>query len=132
MRFRHISTSGLGVGASRASYVAVLAISCTRYRVFRPLRSRLTLNDTRRRYFRFCLKRKYLLTAKWWQIDPYIVLKSNRKSGTASSLMRFRHISTSGFCICASRASIIAILWATVTSNIPPYAAGPFSCLSCL
>ena len=30
---RHISTSGLGVGASRASFVAVFAIFCTNYRV---------------------------------------------------------------------------------------------------
>jgi len=34
--FRHTSTSGLGVGASRASLIAVLAIFCTRYRVSRP------------------------------------------------------------------------------------------------
>ena len=27
--------------------------------------------------------------AKRWQLGPYIVLKSNRKSGTASSFMRF-------------------------------------------
>jgi len=51
--FRHISTSGFGVGASRASFIAIFAISCTRYRVYRPLRSRLSLNNTRGRYFRF-------------------------------------------------------------------------------
>jgi len=51
--FRHICTSGLIVGASRASFITVFAISCTRYRVCRPLGSRLTLNDARRRYFRF-------------------------------------------------------------------------------
>jgi len=52
--FCYISTSGFGVGAIRASFIAVFAISCTRYRVCRPLGSRLTLNDTCQRYFRFC------------------------------------------------------------------------------
>ena len=50
---RHISTSGLVVGASRASFVAIFAISCTTSRVCRPLGSQLTLNDARRCYFCF-------------------------------------------------------------------------------
>jgi len=33
--FRHSSTSGLGAGASRASFIAVFAICCTSYRVSR-------------------------------------------------------------------------------------------------
>jgi len=64
--FRLISTSGLGVGASRVSCFAIFAISCTRYRVSRPLGLRLTLNNTRRRYFRFFRNWKSFLTAKWW------------------------------------------------------------------
>jgi len=56
--FCHISTTDFGVRASRASFVALFAISCTRYRVSRPLRSRVTLNNARRRYFRFCRNRK--------------------------------------------------------------------------
>jgi len=36
----------------------LFAISCTRYCVPRPLGSHLTLNDARRRYFRFCRNRK--------------------------------------------------------------------------
>jgi len=57
--FRHISTSGLGICASRASFVAVFAICCSRYRVSGPLRSRLTTSDALRRYFRFCQNRKW-------------------------------------------------------------------------
>jgi len=34
------------------------AMSCTTYRLSRPLESRLTSNDARRRYFRFCQNRK--------------------------------------------------------------------------
>jgi len=47
------------------------------------------LNDARERYFRFYRNGKKFLTARRWQIGPYIVLKSNRKSGIASSFMRF-------------------------------------------
>jgi len=41
-----------------ASFIAIFAISCTRYSVCRPLCSRLTLNDARRRYSRFCRNQK--------------------------------------------------------------------------
>jgi len=58
IRFSHISTSGLCVGASRASFIAVFAISCTRCHVSRSLRSHWTLNDAHRRYFRFGRNRK--------------------------------------------------------------------------
>jgi len=44
--FHNISSSGLGVGASRASFI-VFAISCARYGISRPLRSSVTLNDAR-------------------------------------------------------------------------------------
>ena len=47
-----------------ASFSAAFAVSRARYRVSRSLRSRLTLNDARRRYLRFFRNRKQFLTAK--------------------------------------------------------------------
>jgi len=58
-------------------------------------------------------------------------IKSNKKSGTASSLCGFRRISTSRLGIGAIVGVVYRCFWATVTSNGPP-ATGPFSCLSCL
>jgi len=43
----------LGIGPH-----STFSISCTEYRVSRPLRACLTLNDARWRYFRFCRNRK--------------------------------------------------------------------------
>jgi len=48
----------LGRRRYQASFIAVFATSCTRYRVSRPLGSRLSSNDARRRYFQFCRNRK--------------------------------------------------------------------------
>jgi len=67
--------------------LSTVAISCTRCRVSRPLRSCLTITDTRRRYFQFLPKPELVLTAKYWKRGPYLALKSNRKSGTATSFM---------------------------------------------
>jgi len=43
--------SGVSTGASQKSFIAVFAISCTRFRISRLVRSCLTLNDARQRYF---------------------------------------------------------------------------------
>jgi len=56
--FRHNFASVLDMGGSRASSIAIFPISCTRYRVFRLLSSRLTLDDALRPYFRLCRNRK--------------------------------------------------------------------------
>jgi len=40
------------ISATGEDLFVIFAISCTKYHVSRPLRSRLTFNDTRRRYFR--------------------------------------------------------------------------------
>ena len=50
--------SGVRIGASQKSLVAVFAIFCTRFRISRLLRSCLTLNDARQRYFWFRRNRK--------------------------------------------------------------------------
>jgi len=45
--------SGVSIGDSQKSFIVVFAISCTRFRIFRLVRSCLTLNDARQRYFGF-------------------------------------------------------------------------------
>ena len=82
--FRHISTSGFCIRTSRASFIAFLPISCVRYRVSRPLRLRLTLNDARWRYFRFW----WVLRVRLW-FSPYFYFRFERSASWVSFIAVF-------------------------------------------
>jgi len=68
---------------------AHILVCCLLHQISRLL-TVMALFDVKRRsltLFPLLLKPELVLTVKWWQIGPYIALKSNRKSGTASSFM---------------------------------------------
>ena len=65
-------------------------------------------------------KPEVVLSAKRWQMTPYIVLKSNRNRLLRVGLCGFRHISTFGLGVGASLASFIAVFGRPLS----PYATG--------
>jgi len=65
-------------------------------------------------------KTEIVLTSKWWQIGTYILLKSNRKSDTASSFMWFPPYFYFRFGRSASWASFIAAFGRTLQVTVRP------------
>jgi len=85
---RHISTSGLGVGASPASFIAVFCNLL--HQISRLLTVIVSFDVKRRSATLFPPKPEVVFNGQTVaQIGPYIVLTSNRKSGSANSFMWF-------------------------------------------